>query len=95
MTTDAAPTQPSKHIPQPAHAAVLIVDLLSGTQAYVDTYIAAPPILVIDTGTVEIQLGAPDAAATSGTEAADTLVAAVTAYRDAVHVYAQQPACVP
>jgi len=63
-------------------ATVVLVDLLAGTRAYSDTHRDAPPILVIATGSVELQLGvAGDQVTVADLAAIDTVLEAAAAYR--------------
>lgn len=43
----------------PAASTVVIVDLVPGSRAYCDLFRGAPPILVIDAGSTEIQFSLP------------------------------------
>jgi len=76
-------------VPGAPHATtVAVVELLPGSHAYADTFRDAPPILVIDTGPTEIQLGLPgDRVTLDDLRILDVLMEALAAYRTALTAY--------
>jgi len=76
-------------VPGSPHATtVVVVELLPGTHAYADTFRDAPPILVIDAGPTEVQLGLPgDRITLDDLRIVDVLVEALAAYRTALMAY--------
>ncbi|HET6212069.1 MAG TPA: hypothetical protein VFE14_04250 [Micromonosporaceae bacterium] len=68
-----------------AAATLVMVDLLPSTRAYCDTRRHAPPILVIDTGSTEIQLTLPaDRVTPADIRIVDDIVEALAAQRTAL-----------
>lgn len=54
------PTEVGVPVERQSHAmTVVMVDLLPGTWVYVESAGSAPPVLVVDTGAAEVQLGVP------------------------------------
>lgn len=63
--------------------AVVMVDLVPGTRVYTDVCPNAGPILVIDTGAIEVHLTiADDRPRVTDLETAERILDAVTTYRD-------------
>jgi len=82
-TTSAQPVASPWRVPGAMHAtAVTIADLLPGTHAYCETFRDHSPILVIDTGPIELHFSLPgDRYSRDDLRVLDTIIEAWCAFR--------------